>query len=88
MQDKRPSNMPPLLLKALLWLCGVTLLFLIKDIVEEFSGPIGGTWVDLTLVLIAYLLFFILEPVHAAISRRLRKRARRRQSRHDTGTGI
>ncbi|KRP58597.1 hypothetical protein [Pseudomonas trivialis] len=78
MQYKLSNNLQPLLFKALLWLGGVALLFLIKDVVEIFSDePVAGTWVDLTLVLTAYLMFFLLEPIHSRIDRRLRKRARR-----------
>ncbi len=86
MHYKLSNNLRPLLLNALLWLGCVALLFLIKDIVELFSEPIAGTWVDLTLVLTAYLLFFLLEPTKNAISRRLRKRARRRKPDHPIGT--
>jgi len=88
MQHKLSNAMRPLLLNAMLWLGGVALLFVIKDIVEEVSGPIAGTWVDLTLVLMAYLLFFILEPLQHRVSRHLRKRARRRESQQEVGTGV
>lgn len=78
MQHKLSNNLQPLLLKALLWLGGVALLFAIKDVVEIFSDePVAGTWVDLTLVLTAYLMFFLLQPISSRIDRRLRKRARR-----------
>jgi phosphate starvation-inducible membrane PsiE len=78
MQHKLSNNLQPLLFKALLWLGGVALLFLIKDVVEIFSDePVAGTWVDLTLVLTAYLMFFLLHPISSRIDRRLRKRARR-----------
>lgn len=86
MHYKLSNNLRPLLVNALLWLGGVALLFLIKDVVELYSEPIAGTWVDLTLVLTAYLLFFLLEPIKNAINRRLRKRARRRKADHPIGT--
>ncbi|WP_348750786.1 hypothetical protein [Pseudomonas rhodesiae] len=86
MQHKLSNAMRPLLLNAALWLSGVALLFLIKDVIEEVSGPIGGTWIDLTLVLTAYLLFFILDPLQSRVNRHLRKRARRRQAHLEAGS--
>lgn len=86
MQNKLSRAMRPLLLNAALWLSGVALLFLIKDVIEEVSGPIDGTWIDLTLVLTAYLLFFILDPLQSQVSRHLRKRARRRKAHQEAGS--
>lgn len=86
MQNKLSRAMRPLLLNAALWLSGVALLFLIKDVIEEVSGPIGGTWIDLTLVLTAYLLFFILDPLQSRVNRHLRKRARRRKTHLEAGS--
>ena len=86
MQHKLSNAMRPLLLNTALWLSGVALLFLIKDVIEEVSGPIGGTWIDLTLVLTAYLLFFILDPLQSRVNRHLRKRARRRKTHLEAGS--
>ncbi len=76
MQDKRSSNIRPIFITILLWLCSVALLFVIKHVIELFTGPIAETWIDLTLVLVAYLMFFLLAPVQNWIQRRSRKRAR------------
>ena len=86
MQHKRSNGMRPLMFNALLWLCGAALLYLIKAVVELFSGPISETWLDLTLVLVAYLLLFILDPIQTRINRRLRKRAQQRLARQDAST--
>lgn len=74
MQDK----LRPILLNALLWLCGVALLFAART----FSGPTDEGWLDLALVLIAYVLLFLLGPLQKHLHRRLRKRLQRRQNRH------
>lgn len=87
MREKLSGTMRPLLWSAVVWLGCVVVLFLIKDIVELFSGPIGGTWIDLTLVLTAYLLFFLLGPLQHRINRRLHKRARKR-SLQETGSNV
>jgi uncharacterized membrane protein len=79
MQDKQPSNVRPVLLNSLLWLCGVSLLLMSTDAVERFTGPLGASPTDLSLVLAAYVLLFLLEPIRHWINRRLRKHARRRQ---------
>ncbi len=76
MQDKRSSNMRPLFVTIVLWLCSVVLLFVIKNVIELFTGPVAETWVDLTLVLVAYLMFFLLAPLQNWMRRRSRKRAR------------
>ncbi|MGA9702948.1 hypothetical protein [Pseudomonas sp.] len=72
------DTLRPLLLNALLWLCAVTLLFAAR----EFAGPTDNGWLDLTLVLIAYVLLFLLAPMQKSIHRRLRKRHQRRETRH------
>ncbi|MFC6339995.1 hypothetical protein GIR22_07490 [Pseudomonas sp. CCM 7891] len=77
MQGRFSNRARPLLLTMVLWLCGVALLFLIKAGIELFEGPIAQTWSDLALVLTAYLLFFLLEPLQTWVTNRLRKRARR-----------
>lgn len=82
MQDKRSSNMRPLFVTIALWLCSVVLLFVIKNVIELFTGPVAETWVDLTLVLVAYLMFFLLAPLQNWIRRRARKRARHHVSNH------
>ncbi|MCF5510151.1 hypothetical protein [Pseudomonas sp. PA-3-6H] len=76
MQDKRSSHMRPLFVTILLWLCSVVLLFVIKNLIELFTGPVAETWVDLTLVLVAYLMFFLLAPLQNWMQRRSRKRPR------------
>ena len=78
MQDKPSTGVRPLLLNVLLWLGGVSLLLMIKDAVEQLTGPLGDSSMDLVTVLMAYLLLFLLEPIRNAIQRRLRKTARRR----------
>ncbi|MBT2372284.1 hypothetical protein [Pseudomonas fluorescens] len=82
MQHKRSSRARPLLFTLMLWLCGVALLFLIKAGIEWFEGPIAQTWIDLALVLTAYLLFFLLDPLQTWVNHRLRKRARRTSRLH------
>ncbi|QHF44655.1 hypothetical protein PspS35_13040 [Pseudomonas sp. S35] len=81
MQDKLSTNMRPWLLNLLLWVCGVTLLLLGKDTIEHVTGSTSDSSVDLALVLAAYLLLFLLNPIRAWILRRLRKRARRHAAR-------
>lgn len=77
--QRRISNLArPLVFTVVLWLCGVAVLFLIKAAVEAVEGPISKTWVDLTLVLAAYLFFFMLDPLQQWTANRLRKRARRK----------
>ena len=85
MQHKRSNTMHPLMFNALLCLWGVALLYLAKAVMELFLGAISETWIDLTLVLAAYLLLFVLDPIRTRINRRMRKRARRRQACQDTG---
>jgi len=78
MHGKLSSRARPLFRTISLWLCGVALLFLIKVVIEMFKGPIAETWIDLTLVLIAYLFFFLLEPLQTWVANRMRKRAKRK----------
>jgi uncharacterized membrane protein len=77
MHDKRSSTMRPLFVTILLWLCSVALLFIIKNVIELYTGPVAETWIDLALVLVAYLMFFLLAPLQRWLQRRSRKRARR-----------
>lgn len=84
MQGRLSNRARPLCLTAVLWLCGVALLFLIKAVIESVDGPIGETWIDLTLVLAAYLFFFLLAPLQNWISHRSRKRERRKNRSHQT----
>ncbi|WP_241194715.1 hypothetical protein [Pseudomonas synxantha] len=72
--------MRPLFVTIMLWLCSVVLLFVIKNVIELFTGPVAETWVDLALVLVAYLTFFLLAPLQNWMRRRSRKRARRHVS--------
>ncbi|AVE04169.1 hypothetical protein CYL20_06290 [Pseudomonas palleroniana] len=81
MQDKRPNPMRPIFVTMVLWLCSVALLFIIKNVIEIFTGPVAETWIDLTLVLTAYLMFFLLAPLQNWIRRKAQKRARRHLSR-------
>lgn len=78
MQGRLSNRARPLAFTAVLWLCGVAVLFSIKAAVEAVQGPISKTWVDLTLVLAAYLFFFLLAPLQQWTANRLRKRARRK----------
>jgi hypothetical protein len=78
MHDKPSTGVRPLLLNVLLWVGGVSLLLMIKDTVERFTGSLGNSSMDLVTVLMAYLLLFLLEPIRNGIQRRLRKNARRR----------
>ncbi|KAF1005870.1 MAG: hypothetical protein GAK32_02574 [Pseudomonas fluorescens] len=81
----KPSNRTsPLFFTLVLWLCGVALLFALKALIEVFWGPIAETWMDLSLVLAGYLLFFVLEPLQTWAGNRLRKRARRKAARAGT----
>jgi len=78
MHDKPSTGVRPLLLNVLLWVGGVSLLLMIKDTVEQFTGSQGNSSIDLVTVLMAYLLLFLLEPIRNGIQRRMRKNARRR----------
>ena len=78
MHDKSSTGVRPLLLNVLLWVAGVSFLLMIKDTVEQLTGSLGESSMDLVTVLMAYLLLFLLEPIRNAIQRRLRKNARRR----------
>ncbi|WP_431750436.1 hypothetical protein [Pseudomonas sp.] len=86
MQDKRSNSMRPLCITIVLWLCSVALLFIIKKVIEIFTGPVAETWIDLTLVLAAYLMFFLLAPLQNWLRRKSNKRARRHISRHSSDT--
>ena len=67
----------PLLFNVLLWVCGVTLLLMSKETIKRVSDSISDSSLDLTLVLGAYLLLFLLSPIRAWTNRRLYKLARR-----------
>ena len=81
MQDKLSTYVHPLLFNVLLWSFGVTLLLISKGVIERTSDAFSERSLDLPLVLIAYLLFFLLTPIRAWVNRRLRKSARRRAAR-------
>jgi len=66
-----------LAITALLALAGIALLFLAKFCIEYFEGPIADSWIDLALVLTAYLLFFFLRPLRESIMKRLNKKTKR-----------
>ena len=87
MQDKLSMYVHPLLLNALLWVLGVTLLLMSRDVIERIAGVTSGNSFDLTLVLIAYLLLFLLNPMRYWINRRLYKRARRHAARQRLKAG-
>lgn len=87
MQDKLSMYVHPLLLNALLWVSGVTLLLMSRDVIERITGLTSGSSFDLTLVLIAYLLLFLLSPMRNWINRRLYKRARRHAARQRIKAG-
>lgn len=87
MQDKLSMYVHPLLLNALLWVLGVTLLLMSRDVIERIAGVTSGSSFDLTLVLIAYLLLFLLNPMRNWINRRLYKRARRHAARQRLKAG-
>lgn len=72
------DTLRPPLLNALLWLGGGTLLFAVR----KFAGPADNDWLDLILVLIAYVLLFLLDTIQKQINRRSRKRLRRRENHH------
>ncbi|KGE68882.1 MULTISPECIES: hypothetical protein [Pseudomonas] len=82
MQDKLSMNVRPLFFNILLWVFGVTLLLICKGVIERMTGSSNEGSLDLTLVLIAYLLLFLLTPIRAWTDRRLRKRARRLSAGH------
>lgn len=88
MQDKLPTPLRPQYFNMLLWLAGVILLLATKGIIERTFGSTRDSALDLTLVLIAYLLLFLLDPIRARINRRLRKRARRLNTRHSPKTRL
>lgn len=78
MQDRRSNRAGSLCITLALWFSGVALLFLIKAVIEWVHGPIAETWVDLTLVLSAYLFFFLLKPLQNWRTNRSRRHARRK----------
>ncbi|PRA23039.1 hypothetical protein [Pseudomonas poae] len=78
MRDKLSTYVHPLLFNVLLWSFCVSLLLISKGVIERTSDAINERSLDLPLVLIAYLLFFLLSPIRAWINRRLYKLARRR----------
>lgn len=79
MSEKPSGTVRPTLLYVLLWLCGVSLMLMIKDVVEQFTGQLGDDSMDLATVLVAYVLLFTLKPIKHWTDRRLRKHERRRQ---------
>lgn len=87
MQDKLSMYVHPLLLNTLLWVLGVTLLLMSRDVIERITGVTSGSSFDLPLVLIAYLLLFLLNPMRYWINRRLYKRARRHAARQRLKAG-
>ena len=87
MQDKLSMYVHPLLLNALLWVLGVTLLLMSRDMIERITGVTSGSSFDLALVLIAYLLLFLLNPMRSWLNRRLYKRARRHAARQRLKAG-
>lgn len=86
MQYKLSINVRPLLLNLLLWMGGVALLLLSKVMIEWVTGSTSDGGLELAMVLAAYLLLFLLNPIRAWIDRRLHKRARR-AARHKPGAG-
>ncbi|MGP0015152.1 MULTISPECIES: hypothetical protein [Pseudomonas] len=59
---------------------GIVALFSAKRLIEwARNEPVAESWVDLTLVLTAYLFFFMIPALQAHISKKLRKRAARLQ---------
>ncbi|MGE1155551.1 hypothetical protein [Pseudomonas kitaguniensis] len=76
--------MHSLVLTALQLLGCMALLFVVKEVIELFIGPIAETWVDLALILTAYLMFFALTPLQHWMQRRSQKRARRRAVRRES----
>ena len=79
MSEKPSGTVRPILLYVLLWLCGVSLMLMIKDVVEQFTGQLGDDSMDLATVLVAYVLLFTHKPIRHWNDRRLRKHSRRRQ---------
>ncbi|EXF93701.1 hypothetical protein HK44_008590 [Pseudomonas fluorescens HK44] len=63
----------------LMALGGISLLFVIKYCIEYFIGSIAESWIDLALVLSAYVLFFLLEPIRKSVSKKWSKGARRKR---------
>ncbi|MFO2466363.1 hypothetical protein OOJ96_23710 [Pseudomonas sp. 15FMM2] len=84
MQGRLSNRAKPLFFTVALWLCGVAVLFLAKATIESIGGPISKTWIDLALVLTAYLFFFLLDPLQHWISNQLSKRARRKSRSRQT----
>jgi len=61
-------------------LLGIAALYGAKRLIEwALEEPVAESWVDLTLVLTAYLYFFMIPTLQAHIGKKLRKRAARRQ---------
>ncbi|MBW4793993.1 hypothetical protein [Pseudomonas tolaasii] len=84
MQLKLSNPVPPIVFNAVVWLCGVTLLLLLKNALVAFFEAIDDDSLELNLAmaLCAYVLLFLLEPLRNRIDRRLKKRNRRRANRH------
>lgn len=62
-------------------------LLMSRDVIERIIGDTSGSSFDLALVLIAYLLLFLLNPMRNWINRRLYKRARRHAARQRLKAG-
>ncbi|WP_248804780.1 hypothetical protein [Pseudomonas sp. MWU13-2100] len=63
-------------------LFGIAALFAAKRLIEwALQEPVAESWVDLTLVLTAYLYFFMIPVLQAHICKKLRRRAARLQRR-------
>lgn len=84
MRDKLLNPLPPVMFNTLLWLCAVTILLMLKNVITRLFEVIDDDWLDLDLAvaLCAYVLLFLLEPMRNRINRRLRKRSRRKENRH------
>ncbi|WP_339415892.1 MULTISPECIES: hypothetical protein [unclassified Pseudomonas] len=87
MQSKLPMKGHPLFFNVLLWVFGVALLLTSRGVIERATGSPSDSSVDLALVLSAYLLLFLLNPIRAWTYRRLRKRARRLCASHRPESG-
>lgn len=80
MKARRSNLLKSQILAVLLWLLGVAVLFAIRIWVTRLPGAENRSWMDLLLLLIAYLYFFLLEPLQVLLLGRLNRRSREKDN--------
>jgi hypothetical protein len=75
MKARRSNLLKSQILAVLLWLLGVAVLFAIRIWINSLPGAENRSWMDLLLLLIAYLYFFVLEPLQVLLLGKLNRRS-------------